>query len=204
MKNPAEFIKSGILETYVLGIASEKEILEVERMAESYSEIKNEINSISIALEDMAMANAITPPPTVKPFLRAILDFTERMEKGEKPSAPPILNALSKLEDYKEWLERPDLLNPAVGFEDVYAKIIGYTPEAISAIVWIREAAPYEVHDDEFEKFLIVEGTCDIIIGDDTHHLVAGDYLSIPLFKNHMVKVTSDIPCKVILQRIAA
>jgi mannose-6-phosphate isomerase-like protein (cupin superfamily) len=54
------------------------------------------------------------------------------------------------------------------------------------------------------EHFLIVEGTCDITIGDKVHHLVPGDYLSIPLYIDHDVKVTSITPCKVILQRVAA
>ena len=61
-----------------------------------------------------------------------------------------------------------------------------------------------EVHDDEFEKFMVVEGTCTITIEENKHELHPGDFLSIPLYKNHFVKVTSDIPCIVILQRIAA
>ena len=61
-----------------------------------------------------------------------------------------------------------------------------------------------EVHHDEYEKFLIVEGTCTITIGDEVHNLVPGNFLSIPLYKNHTVTVTSLIPCKIILQRIAA
>jgi hypothetical protein len=34
--------------------------------------------------------------------------------------------------------------------------------------------------------------------------LKAGDVLIIPLYKTHFVEVTSDIPCKLILQRAAA
>ena len=64
--------------------------------------------------------------------------------------------------------------------------------------------APEEIHTNEFERFLIVEGSCDIQIGETVHQLQAGDFLSIPLFENHFVTVTSSIPCKVILQRVAA
>ena len=74
----------------------------------------------------------------------------------------------------------------------------------ITAVIWIGQMAPDETHDDEHEKFLILEGTCDITVGNDVHHLKAGDYFAIPLHKTHMVKVTSDVPCKAILQRIAA
>ena len=64
--------------------------------------------------------------------------------------------------------------------------------------------APAEVHDNEYEKFLIIEGTCDITVDEDVYSLVPGDYFSIPLYKSHNIKVTSTIPCKAILQRLAA
>jgi mannose-6-phosphate isomerase-like protein (cupin superfamily) len=64
--------------------------------------------------------------------------------------------------------------------------------------------APDEIHDNEYEKFLIVEGECDITVGTNVHHLTPGNYFSIPLHATHSVKVTSKTPCKVILQRVAA
>jgi mannose-6-phosphate isomerase-like protein (cupin superfamily) len=64
--------------------------------------------------------------------------------------------------------------------------------------------APQELHHDEHEKFLIVEGSCTISVEDKSYDLVAGDFLQIPLHKKHHVTVTSSIPCKVILQRAAA
>ena len=63
--------------------------------------------------------------------------------------------------------------------------------------------APQEVHDHELEKFLIVEGSCSITIEEKIHHLSAGENLTIPLHKKNHLTVTSDIPCKVILQRHA-
>ena len=88
--------------------------------------------------------------------------------------------------------------------EDMFAKIIGYTSTALTAIVWLKEYAPQEVHDTEHEHFFIVEGTCDIVVGNKVHHLAPGDYFAIPLYENHFVKVTSSTPCKIILQRVAA
>ncbi|MBK8606437.1 MAG: hypothetical protein IPN82_06270 [Chitinophagaceae bacterium] len=38
--------------------------------------------------------------------------------------------------------------------------------------------APQEVHDDEHERFLILEGTCDIVVGNNIHQLVPGDYFA--------------------------
>nr|MDQ3046238.1 hypothetical protein [Bacteroidota bacterium] len=180
MKKVSEYIESGILELYVLGQASAEERKEIEILASTSSEIRNEIDAISEALENYVHLNAITPDPTIKPFLMAMLDYMGRMENGEQASTPPDISGQSKIIDYKEWLERPDMTLPA-DFKDIHAKIIGYNPKAITAIVWISKMAPQEVHDDEYEKFLIVEGTCDIVINGLTHQLIPGDSLSIPL-----------------------
>lgn len=201
--NIEEYIKSGILELYVLGIASEKEVAEVEKIAAAHKEVRDEIEEISNALEKLAKTHSKKPPLTVKPLLMATIDYTERLKAGEPMSFPPELNENSKIEDYKEWLHRKDMV-VTEELEGIYAKIIGYTPQATTAIVWIKEMAPEEVHDNEYEKFLIVEGECDIVVNGKAHHLVRGNYFAIPLHSNHHVKVTSAVPCKVILQRIAA
>jgi mannose-6-phosphate isomerase-like protein (cupin superfamily) len=203
MKNNSTFIESGILESYIAGLATEAEIREVEEMAAAHADVREALNALNDVIEQLAVANAIAPPLILKPFIMATIDFMGRMGAGETPSFPPILETGAKISDYAEWLNRPDMVIPSY-FDGMYAKIIGYTPQVISAIVWIREMAPEEVHDNEYEKFLIVEGTCNITIDGEVHSLVAGDYLAIPLHKNHTVEVTSAELCKVILQRVAA
>ena len=202
MLSSKEYIESGILELYILGITSEDETKAVEMMASSDPAVKQEIVLISASLESYAMANAIDPNPIIRPFLLATIDYTERLKNGEPVSVPPLLNENSQIAHFDSWLNRSDMVSPDT--DSMYAKIIGYTPEAITAIVWLKDYAPHEVHDNEYERFLIVEGTCDIIVEDQVNQLIPGDYFAIPLHKNHLVKVTSSIPCKVILQRVAA
>jgi mannose-6-phosphate isomerase-like protein (cupin superfamily) len=202
MKSSKAYIESGILEQYVLGGTSAAESEEVELMAAADPAIRMEIEAINKALEIYAMEHAIEPGPVVKPFLLATIDYTERLQNGEPVTEPPLLNERSVIEDYAAWLNRADMIYQ--GAENIYAKIIGYTPQAITAIIWLKEQTPEEVHDDEFEKFLVVEGSCNITVGDEVNELFSGDFFTIPLYKNHIVKVTSDIPCKIILQRVAA
>lgn len=61
-----EFILSGLLELYALGIASPEEKLMVEEYTLKYPELKQELNEIEISLEDYAQANAIQPSASVK------------------------------------------------------------------------------------------------------------------------------------------
>lgn len=203
MKEIKNYIDSGIIERYVLGMTSAEEQKEIEILGEIHPEIKEAIANFSNDLELQAQENAVEPPLTIKPMVMASLDYIDRLSKGEPITFPPLLNEASTIKDYAVWLDRYDMvLSP--NFKDIYAKIIGYTPQVTTAIVWIKEMTPPEVHDDEHERFLIVEGTCSITIGDNSHQLIAGDYLAIPLYTEHYVKVTSSIPCKVILQRVAA
>ena len=201
MNSIHDYIGSGILELYVSGIATVEEAAMVEQLSLIHPEIAEEIEKISGTLKAYAQQHSVEPDPTIKPFLMAAIDYGERIKNGEPVSFPPVLHENAAIADYGQWLSD----NPAPAeLPDLYATIIGHSPEMITAIVWIKKMAPQEVHHDEIERFLIVEGACDIIIEDEVHQLTAGNMLSIPLHKAHVLKVTSPIPCKVILQRIAA
>lgn len=195
--------QTGLLELYVLGKTSAIESAEIEQLASENIVIAEEIKAIEIALENYALSQALLPSPGIKPFVMSIIDFTDRLVNGEVPSFPPTLNTESTIQDYSSWLNRADMVLPE-NTDEVYAKIIAANENGMTAIVWLKTGSPVEEHTTEHEKFLIVEGTCDITIGKTVHSLVAGDVLCIPLYINHHVVVTSAIPCKVILQRIAA
>ncbi len=203
MKDIGEYLQSGIVESYVLGLATAEESREAESLAIVCPEVREAIDGFSKTIEQHALASAIQPDPTIKPMLMATIDFIARVEKGESQSFPSELTANSSINDYAKWLNRPDFVLPSY-VTDVYARIISHTPQATTAIVWIKEMFPAEIHHDEYEKFLIVEGTCDITIEKEVHHLKRGDFLAIPLFAHHTVKVTSNIACKAVLQRVAA
>ncbi len=204
MDNFKEYIESGILELYALGFASPEEIKEVNAMAAKHEEIRIEIDAIITALKLQAEKSTKRQPSlTLKPFLLATVDYIERLKSGEPESHPPILNTESKIIDFSQWIDRPDLQIPE-DFEEFHATIIGSNTTATTAIAWIKTAAPAETHHHESERFLVIEGSCDIIIGETRHQLKAGDFMQIPLHSDHTLLVTSLVPCKVILQRVAA
>lgn len=168
-----------------------------------HPEILDEVRAIEESLETYAQANAIQPHATVKPLLLATIDYMQRLGSGEAPVNPAILNEASTPSDFSEWISREDFQNPE-NVEDIHVKLIAATPQASTAIVWLKYMAPDEVHHDEHEKFLILEGTCNIIVDGKINSLKAGDYFQIPLHSDHRVEVTSSTPCKVVLQRVAA
>lgn len=64
--NAQEYISSGIVESYVLGLASPEEQAEFERMCHQYPEVLQARTDFELLLEQQAMQNAIAPPPALK------------------------------------------------------------------------------------------------------------------------------------------
>jgi anti-sigma-K factor RskA len=77
--NTQEYISSGIIESYVLGLASEEERREFENMCDQYSEIVAARKAFEIALENQAMQNAITPSAGVKTKLFEQINATAKV-----------------------------------------------------------------------------------------------------------------------------
>jgi anti-sigma-K factor RskA len=64
--NIQEYISSGIIESYVLGLASADERSEFEKMCALHPELVEARNNFELALEKQAFDNAIQPPPDSK------------------------------------------------------------------------------------------------------------------------------------------
>ncbi len=76
--NTKEFIESGKLENYVLGISSPEERQEVECMARIFPEIKGELEIIRASFDQYVNTKAVKPPSSVK------AKIFEAIEEDEK------------------------------------------------------------------------------------------------------------------------
>lgn len=203
MNTVKDYINSGILELYVLGMTTDEENIEISKLAAKNSDIQKEIEAIEKTL--LLTSKEIAPKlsPEIKAMTLATIDYMERLKNGEEYVNAPTIGQNSKTVDFQTWIDRPNM-QVSEDFDTIEVKIISANPEVTTAIVWLKHGSPIEIHDNEFEHFLIVEGTCTITIGEVEHNLIAGDYLSIPLYIGHSVEVTSENVCKIILQRVAA
>jgi anti-sigma-K factor RskA len=64
--NIKEYISSGVVESYVLGMLSAQEKFDFEQYCEVYPELKEARNTFELAIEKQAMENAVAPPAYVK------------------------------------------------------------------------------------------------------------------------------------------
>ena len=84
--NIQEYISSGIIQAYVLGLASKEERLEFEKLAAAHPELQQAREAFEMSLEQHAMANGVKPPQQVKDrFLEAIRE-SSRSTSSLNPS----------------------------------------------------------------------------------------------------------------------
>lgn len=77
------YIQSGIIESYVLGLASAEEVEELEKLQHQYAEVMQAISGFSALVEQKAFENSIKPPSDVKSKIMAAI-------KDEESLAPVI------------------------------------------------------------------------------------------------------------------
>jgi anti-sigma-K factor RskA len=78
------YIESGIIESYVLGMADDQERAELEQYSRQYPEIRAAIDAFELSLEQNAMANAIQPAAHVKANILAEIagEFSDITDTG--------------------------------------------------------------------------------------------------------------------------
>lgn len=82
------YIESGVIESYVLGLATAEEAAELELLCTQHADIKNAVDEFAAMMEAHAFDNAVTPPPAVKANI--MLALADEFEK-EKSSNVPVI-----------------------------------------------------------------------------------------------------------------
>lgn len=77
--NIQEYISSGIIESYVLGLCSDDERIQFEKMCTQFPEIVIARNTFEIALENQAMQHAITPSASIKNNILDAINTTPKV-----------------------------------------------------------------------------------------------------------------------------
>jgi anti-sigma-K factor RskA len=78
------YIESGVIESYVLGMAETQEAAELEQLSRQYPEVRRAIDEFEAALEQQALAGAVMPSSDVKQNLFTVLNKEFKEEKSAK------------------------------------------------------------------------------------------------------------------------
>jgi len=86
--NIQDYISSGIIETYALGLAGEEEARELERLCVEYPEIRAALEEAEAAMENYAQNNTIQPPDDLKAKIWSAINSDLIKEAAEETSSP--------------------------------------------------------------------------------------------------------------------
>jgi mannose-6-phosphate isomerase-like protein (cupin superfamily) len=178
-----EYIESGVLEEYCLGLLSEEQKSFLIQMAMLYPEVKEELIATELAMEKLASSNGLEPGHGIKQRILDALGFGD--DKIER------FPALTKDADHQTWLKNLAHLIPSQPSEDFYCEVIRKDDNIQQMLVVVKTDVPEEDHDGYLESFFILKGHCECTVGDKTVNLFAGDYLEIPLHVKHDIKIMS-------------
>lgn len=195
--NLQPYIASGILELYVLDLLSQDEKIGVERMLKVYPILKEEVLSIENALENYAQANAIKPS---KKLEKEIIEIVTNLAIEQDISFEQ-LPKINEYSNYHNWLPLINQIKPNEIDGGIFTKVLKYNDEISQVLVVSEINIPEEIHDDELESFLILEGNCECIISGKSRFMGPGDFMAIPLYEPHDVIVKSK-QVTAILQRV--
>ena len=88
-------------------------------------------------------------------------------------------------------------------FEDGKSvKVLRHDDRVSQMLVVSMTDIAQETHENEYESFLILEGECKCVVGEDIRFMKAGDFMPIPLHALHHVEVLSN-SVTAILQHVA-
>lgn len=204
--NLEEYILSGILEQYCLGLTSVAESKEVEALCAKHERLQKELVLVQQTLGNYADNHAISPHSQLKnSILYAIdeLDFSEKaVEIEEEILSLENLPLIHKKSNVLQWQKLVESLEPVTVVEGLPVHPLRIDDKVQIFVVWADEKVDNETHETESESFLILEGTCTCNVGGIDYDLKAGDFLGIPTYTNHTLKVTSNQPVKFIVQRV--
>ncbi|WP_461450686.1 cupin domain-containing protein [Mucilaginibacter sp.] len=179
------YIDSGTLEQYCLDLFNTGLEQEVMALRAAYPEIAKELNAIELALENFAESQAVEPKPQLRDKIFATLNFPGEVIDLEN------LPLTSKYSNYQSWLAAVEHLIPSGPFEDFFAELLQQNDKIAQTLVITKLNVPEELHEVVEESFFILKGTCTCTVGKEIFTLNAGDYLNIPLFTNHDIRIDS-------------
>lgn len=194
-----QYLQSGIIENYCLGSLSESEMKEVLLLADQFPEIQKAILEFQNTLEKYAQSVSKPAPIEAKNKLMSMIDNLLQEESISLTNLPLI----SKYSNSEHWLKFAKSLLPDETKHDVHVKVLRDDAEVFLSILWLKTDVPNEVHSQETESFLVLEGECECFVGDERYVFGPGDFFEVPMYMDHDVKLLTPSVVAV-LQRVAA
>jgi len=200
------FLKSGIVEDYHLGLASDEDARKLLGVCQMHVEAESILDLGFESVLNMLKSYQKTPPKRNRQSILNAVNSKSELSKATILEDGMTLDRFVPISSYssvEEWTQLLKNIQPDDEYENICAKPLFQSKNRELTLVWAKEIVPDEVHTDEIESFFILEGTADCIIGEDVFHMKSGDYMLIPMHVNHKVVITSSTPAKALKSKVS-
>lgn len=184
--NEDEFLQSGLIEAYCLGLASEEEYQLVHEYSARFSRVQSEIESLDETLANLSFRFSQMPPVHLKDKI------LNRLSKLPIQSEiPPEINSSSTVEEWLGYLERNQIHTPEnLNFAEI--REIDVREGITTYIAWANKGAVVdEIHSNETEYLFMLSGSCTITFNNKIHYYKKGDFVVVPSNTYHVAEATS-------------
>jgi len=185
--NIQEYIDSGVIYNYCIGLLSAAERQAVERICASHTQLQQELVSTQQLLEGYADLHSKSPTPDTADRIWYTLDNINKENRGDINDLPVI----NKYSDFVKWRKMVGHLIPEGIPEGKDLHVLRHNDGVTQILVTSSVDVADEVHHHERESFLVLEGECECHIGDTIVKLGPGGYIEIPMYEHHNVQVRS-------------
>lgn len=91
-----------------------------------------------------------------------------------------------------------EIVPDSANYQNIYVRKIDSDSLVSNFIIWIKDEVKAHKHLTHCETIIVLEGAAIMTLGDKKIEIKKGDYIFVPKDTPHSVKVTSEIPLKVI------
>jgi len=99
--NIQEYIHGGAIESFVLGLADEEDVAELQRLKELHPEVADALEAAETLLQEYAYAHAVPPAEDIRAKLLNLLDSEAREPASPAPVYRPPVHRLRPRNRYK-------------------------------------------------------------------------------------------------------
>ena len=185
-----DFLESGIIEMYCMGIVSDEEKMLVETFARNHKEVQDEIDAVHKTLQNYALAEEKSPAHSLKEKIMAAI-------------LPPLLKENHELKIWMNYLKE-NAISTTQKFDQLLVMDLPSSEKQITYLAWAKKGIELEEsHESEDEYLLMLAGSCSFTFNGITQFYYKGDTVFIPKNTIHKaVAMSSDM--LLLGQRIAA
>lgn len=91
-----------------------------------------------------------------------------------------------------------ETIEPEVAYENIHVQQIYENEHASYYLIWIKQGVKSHKHIEHTESITVIDGTGTMTVGDKQFEIKKGDFFIIPKDTFHSLKVTSEVPVKVL------